>query len=82
VSIRGIYEWKYTEIRGIYEWKYTQYFHITPFFARRGRNMVDLNPMAHGTENATQSVHHPIVDLRSSTLCLTRLQVVSLFAAD
>jgi hypothetical protein len=39
--------------------------------------MVDLNPMTHGTENVTKSAHHPVVDLRSRRLSLTRLQVVS-----
>ena len=53
------------------------YFHITPFLARRRRNIMNLNPMAHGTENSTQSVYHPVVDLSSRRLCLTRLQVVS-----
>jgi len=41
------------------------YFHITPFLARRRRNMMNLNPMAHGTENATKSVHHPAAGRRS-----------------
>jgi hypothetical protein len=38
---------------------------------------MNLNPMAHGTENVTQSVYHPVVDLRRLRLYLTRLQVVS-----
>jgi hypothetical protein len=53
------------------------YFHITPFLARRGCNIVYFNPMAHGTENATKSVHYPVMYLCSLRLCLTRLQVVS-----
>jgi hypothetical protein len=40
------------------------YFHITPFLARRRRNIVYLNPMTHGTQNPTKSVHHPVVDIR------------------
>jgi hypothetical protein len=38
---------------------------------------VDLNPMTHGTQNATKSVHRPVVDLRDRRLSLTRLQVIS-----
>ena len=53
------------------------YFHITPFLARRPSNIVYLNPMTHGTQNATKSVHHPVMDLRNRRLCLTRLEVIS-----
>jgi len=52
-------------------------FHITPFLALRRRDLVYLNPMAHGTQNATKSVHRPVVHLRSRRLRLTRLQVIS-----
>ena len=52
-------------------------FHITPFLALSRRDLVDLNPMAHGTQNATKSVHRPVVHLRSRRLRLTRLQVIT-----
>jgi hypothetical protein len=35
--------------------------------------------MAYGTQNATKSVYHPVVHLRSRRLRLTRLQVISQF---
>ena len=53
------------------------YFHITPFLARRGCNIVNFNPMTHRTENDTKSAHYPVMYLCSRRLCLTRLQVVS-----
>jgi hypothetical protein len=48
-----------------------------PFPCPIRRNLVDLNPMSHGTQNITKSVYHPVVDLRSLRLNLTRLQVIS-----
>ncbi len=57
--------------------KKNEYFHITPFLARLRCNIMNLNPTTHGTENDTQSVYHPVVDLRIRRLCLTRLEVVS-----
>jgi hypothetical protein len=53
------------------------YFQITPFLALRRCNIVNFNPMAHGTKNATKSAHYPVMYLCSRRLCLTRLQVVS-----
>jgi len=53
------------------------YFHITPFLVRSRRNLVDLNPMTHRTQNTTKSVHHPVVYLRILRLSFTRLQVIS-----
>ncbi len=47
---------------------FPHHFHITPFLARHRRHIMNLNPMAHGTENATQSVYHPVVDLCRQTL--------------
>jgi hypothetical protein len=44
---------------------FIKYFHITPFLARRSRNIMHLNPMSHGTEDATKSAHYPVMYLCS-----------------
>jgi hypothetical protein len=52
-------------------------FHITPFLPLSRCDLVYCNPMVYGTQNATKSVHHPVVHLRIRRLRLTRLQVIT-----
>ena len=52
-------------------------FHITPFLPLNRCDLVYFNPMDYGTQNATKSVYHPVVHLRTRRLRLTRLQVIT-----